>query len=286
MIKYLLFIFSFCSFLYSQPISYNPQFNNPQHKIDLERSLISGGMITLSVISIYHAGKPIYYNEARSKFHFTRNSRDELELFDNGHRGMDKFGHVFSTSLFAQNIYFLSRWSGFENTEASWTSFILASSIMGAMEVHDAYYERWGFTVGDFIANLAGASFVAGQYNSVFLRNFDYKLGYDFTHKAAEEAVIESYPNMTFWLTANPSGLLGKDLPEWFPDWLNIAVGVSTTHGYPHRRELLIGLDYNLKRIKTDSPFLRHLIVLLDRYKLPAPAIRLAPGFIGYGLYF
>jgi hypothetical protein len=286
MIKNLFIIFIFYGFLYSQPISYNPQFNSPKHKIDLERSLISGGMIAISVISIYHAGKPIYYNESQSKFHFTRNSRNELELFDNGHRGMDKFGHIFSTSLFAQNIYFLSRWSGFENNGASWTSFILASSIMGAMEVHDAYYERWGFTIGDFMANLAGASLIVGQYNIPFLRNFDYKMSYDFTHKAAEEAVIESYPNMTFWLSANPSGLFEKDLPDWFPNWLNVAVGISTTQQYPHKRELLIGIDYNLKRINTSSAFLRHLIVLLDRYKLPAPAIRLAPGFIGYGLYF
>ena len=199
---------------------------------------------------------------------------------------MDKFGHIFSTSLFAQNIYFLSEWSGFSDKNSSLSSFLLATSIMGAMEVHDAYYERWGFTIGDFIANLLGASFAVSQYNIPVLRNFDYKLSYDFTHKAADEAVIESYPNMTFWLTMNPSGLFEKHLPEWFPNWLNLGVGVSTTHNYPHRREILIGLDYNLKRIKTKSVFLEHLILLLDRYKLPAPVIRLAPGFVGYGLYF
>lgn len=286
MFKKFIFLLLINTSLFSQTISYNPQFDKVNQGIDWQRSLISGGLVAMSVITIYHAGKPIYYNEARSSFHFTRNSRNELELFDNGHRGMDKFGHIFSTSLFTQNIYFLSRWSGLDNKQSSWTSFLLATSIMGAMEIHDAYYERWGFTVGDFIANLSGAAFLAGQYNIPFLRNFDYKISYDFTQKAAEEAVIESYPNMTFWLSANPSGIFEKSFPEWFPNWLNIAIGVSTTQKYPHKRELLIGLDYNLKRIKTDSPFLRHLIVLLDRYKLPAPAIRLAPGFIGYGVYF
>lgn len=285
MLKYLFSLFLFTG-LYSQQISYNPQFSNTDNSFDWKRGLISGGIVTLSVISIYNAGKPIYYNQAQGNFHFTRDSRGNLEFFDNSQRGLDKFGHFFSASLFAQNIYFLSRWSGLNNKSASWTAFILASSIMGAMEIHDAYYERWGFSVGDFIANLSGAAFVAGQYNVPTLKNFDYKFSYDFTNKNSDDAAIESYPNMTFWFTANPSGLFKLDDSSWFPGWLNIAVGISITHPYPHRRELLIGLDYNLKRIKTRSVFLRHLLNVLDRYHFPAPAIRLAPGYIGYGLYF
>ena len=106
-----------------------------------------------------------------------------------------------------------------------------------------------------------------------------------FTRKKSDDAVIESYSNMTFWLTANPTGLF-KLKDSWFPSWLNIASGISVTHSQPHKTEILIGLDFNLKRIKTRSIFLKHLLHLVDRYKFPAPAIRLAPGFIGYGLYF
>jgi len=180
----------------------------------------------------------------------------------------------------------MSRWSGFNNESASLTSFVLASGIMGAMEIHDAYYKRWGFSVGDFIANVSGAAFIAGQQNIPLLRNFDYKFSYDFTSKKSDDAVIESYSNMTFWFSANPLGLFKIEDSNWLPNWLNIAVGVSITHPYPHRRELIIGLDYNLKRIKTSSVFLRHILNVLDRYHFPAPAIRLAPGYVAYGLYF
>ena len=282
---YLLLLIPVC-LLFSQTVSYEPQFQNKKNELSLEKSLVSASLVTFSVITIYQTGKPIYYNESRSKFRFTRRANGDLEIFDNGLRGLDKFGHIYSTSLFAQNIYFLSRWSGLNNKSASLTSFALASSIMGAMEIHDAYYKRWGFAIGDFIANLAGAAFIIGQQNYPFMRNIDYKMSYDFTKKAADEAVIESYPNMTFWLTANPAGLFEQHLPAWIPSWLNVAIGISTTHSRPHRRELIIALDYNLKRIKTKSVFVKHLIHLLDRYKLPAPGIRLAPGFIGYGLYF
>ena len=56
---------------------------------------------------------------------------------------------------------------------------------------------------------------------------------------------------MTYWLTVNPSGLFAKKIPSWIPNWINFAAGVSVTHSRPHKTEFLIGLDYNLKRIKT-----------------------------------
>jgi hypothetical protein len=271
--------------LFSQQIEYKPHFTNQQNEPDWQKGLISTGILTFSVIAIYQTGKPIYYNQERSAFHWTRVNGD-IEFYDNVHRGMDKHGHFFAASLFAQNIYFMSRWSGLNNENASYTSFFVSSAIMTAMEIHDAYYERWGFSVGDFLYNLAGAAFYVGQQNYALMRNLDFKMSYNFTQPNAESSVIESYPNMSYWLTVNPSGIYEKGFSGWFPNWLNIALGISTTHSTPHKTELLIGLDFNLKRIKTRSVFLNHLLHLIDRYKFPAPAIRLAPQFIGYGLYF
>lgn len=279
------YILLLATITYSQPIDYAPQFTNLNNDPDWQKGLISSGIITFSVISIYEAGKPIYYNQERSSFHWTR-VKGDLEFYDNNLRAIDKYAHFYSASLFAQNIYYMSRWSGLNNESASYTSFFLSSAIMTAMEIHDAYYERWGFSIGDFLYNLAGAAFYTGQQNYPLMRNLDFKMSYDFTTPKAENAVIESYPNMTFWLTANPCGFWSKSLPDWFPDWLNLAIGISSTHPLPHKTEILLGFDYNLKRIRTKSVFLNHIIHLIDRYKFPAPAIRLAPGFIGYGLYF
>lgn len=278
-------LFLFLNPLCAQQIDYNPQFTNLNNEFDWQKGLISTGILSFSIFSIYKAGKPIYYNQDKSNFHWTR-VKGDLEFYDNKHRGMDKFGHFYATSLFAQNIYFMSRWSGLNNVTASYTSFFLSTSIMTAMEIHDAYYERWGFSIGDFLYNIGGAAFYVGQQNYTFMRNIDYKMSYDFTKPGAEDTAIESYPNMTYWLTANPKGLFEKSIPGRFPSWINIAIGVSSTHPTPHKIEILLGLDFNLKRIKTNSVFLNHLIHIIDRYKLPAPAIRLTPGFIGYGLYF
>ena len=272
MLKIILPYIFICS-AFAQQIDYNPQFNNLKNDFDWQKGLISTGIISLSVLSVYQAGKPIYYNQSRSKFHWTR-VKGDIEFYDNSHRGLDKFAHFYSTSLFAQNIYYMSRWSGLNKASASYSSFFLSSTIMTAMEIHDAYYEKWGFSIGDFLFNLAGAAFYVGQQNYAFMRNLDFKLSYDFTRDGAEDTAIESYPNMTYWMTFNPSGVWKQNLPDWFPNWINIALGISTTHPLPHKTEILIGLDYNLKRIKTKYIFLNHLIHMIDRYKLPAPAIR------------
>jgi len=51
MLKYIIFAFLLSS-LYSQQISYDPQFSNTNNTFDWEGGLISSGIITLSVISI------------------------------------------------------------------------------------------------------------------------------------------------------------------------------------------------------------------------------------------
>ncbi len=283
MLKLSVFFLLIVSLLPGQSIDYRPDYSHPDASLQWDRGSISLGVVGFSVAAIYNAGRPIYYNEAKRDFHFTRNPNGDLEWFDNGHRGLDKFGHIYSAGLFAQNIRFLARWSGMGPEASSWTAFGLATGIMSAMEIHDAYYVRWGFTPGDFVANAIGAGFTSLQYHYPKWRAFDYKLGYNFTRPKSDEATIEDYTNMTFWLTFNAPAYFDREI-AWWPNWLNVATGVSVSRG--NRRELVVALDYNLKRIKTDSPFLRHLIVLLDRYKLPAPGLRITPDFIGYGLYF
>ena len=65
-------ILLFISSSFSQQIDYNPQFSNLKNNTDLQKGLLSTGILTFTVISIYETGKPIYYNEERSSFHFTR----------------------------------------------------------------------------------------------------------------------------------------------------------------------------------------------------------------------
>lgn len=250
------------------------------------RGGLSAGLILGTVGGFYIFTRPIYYDEKSVPFHFSRHPDGRLTFFENRHRGLDKFGHIFSTSLFAQNIYFLARWSGFGNKAASCLGTGLGIAIMAGMEVHDAHYERWGFSVGDFAANIVGGFLPIAQQNIPSLRHFDYKLSYHVTATKTNEDAIEDYENMTFWFSANPAGLFAGRLPGWFPDFLNLAVGVGLTRHDTRERELYISLDYRLKTIKTRSIILNQLIAVLDRFHLPAPAIRISPSVVSYGFFF
>ena len=270
----------------SQGFNAYDSFRDSPNRYQGWRGGLSAGLILGTVGGFYIFTRPIYYDEKSVPFHFSRHPDGHLTFFENDRRGLDKFGHIFSTSLFAQNIYFLSRWSGFSNKTASYLGAGLGIAIMTGMEVHDGLYERWGFSVGDFLANIVGGVFPVVQQNIPFLRHFDYKLSYHFTASQTNDDTIEDYENMTFWLTANPAGLFAGRLPGWFPDFLNLAIGVGLTRHDTREREVYISLDYRLKTIETRSVILNQVIAALDRFHFPAPAIRVSPSFVGFGFFF
>ena len=244
------------------------------------------GTVLGCIGSLYLLADEAYYNDNRVKFHWARNSETgNLDWFDNYHRGIDKFGHLYSTSLASQNLYFIARRCGYDNQEASWLAFGSSVTLLGAMEVWDAHFESWGFSVGDFIANVLGAALPVAQQNVSFMKHINYKMSYNFLAQKSDDPGIHDYEHMTFWLTFNPLGLSGSK-KQGLLSLLNIAVGYGFERYTTQKQEFYISLDYNLKEVKVNNPYLQQLITVLDRLHYPAPALRLAPGYIGYGLFF
>ena len=270
----------------SQEFAIYKSLENDSLQFSSKRAMISGGLLLSCVGVITLTIDEAYYQDHRVKFHFAKDAKGDLTWFDNYHRGMDKFGHMFSTSLFSQNIYFLSHWSGYSNKTSSMLGSSISIGLLGAMEVWDAHFESWGFSVGDFISNVAGGIYPVIQYNYKPLQNIDYKMSYNFLKEKSPDHSIHDYEHMTFWLTINPRGFSNSKFIRWFPSWLNIAAGISLDSYQNQEQEFYIGLDYNLKRIKTDSLILNQLIAFIDRFHLPAPAIRISPSTVYYGFFF
>lgn len=249
------------------------------------RGAITLGVFAGSLAALYLFADDAYYNDLRVPFHLARNN-NRVDWFDNRYRGMDKFGHIYSTSLFSQGFYYLARWSGFSPRASSMIGPGLSLSILTAMEIWDAHFKSWGFSPGDFWANMVGAAWPALQQNIPSLRAFDYKMSYNFSLPKSDEQGVHDYEHMTFWLTLNPARLAGNRLGTYFPKFVNIAFGVGLNSYRSQKREIYLGLDWNLKAIKSNSVFFRQLIAFIDRFHLPAPVVRISPGFIAYGLYF
>ncbi len=247
------------------------------------------GSATLGAIGgLYLFADDAYYQDNRVSFHWAHHMDGRIDWFDNSYRGIDKFGHIFSTSLFADNFYFLAQNLGYDASTASAMAFSSAVTILGAMEIWDAHFEHWGFSPGDFLANLTGAAFASLRPHSPVLKGLNYKLSYDFLDAKSPGHSVHDYEHMIFWLTANPKELLalqGIALPKEF-FFVNVAIGFGINRTQPRQQEWYLALDFNWEAIPIKNPFLRHFVKELNRFHLPAPTIRIAPGFVAYGLFF
>ncbi|MGH2574814.1 MAG: hypothetical protein ACRDFC_03835, partial [Ignavibacteria bacterium] len=104
--------------------------------------------------------------------------------------------------------------------------------------------------------------------------------------------LLDDYTNMTFWLSVSPEGLLPKEISKIYPGFLAFAIGLSiknashlrgSTNAY---REWFLSLDYDINKLPGNSEFLKKLKKILNFYHFPAPAVRISPSGIWYGLYF
>lgn len=256
----------------------------PSH-IVLWRASASAAVFAASGLGLYVFADDAYYQDRRSSFHWARLSDGRIDWFDNYYRGMDKFGHIYSASLFAENFYVLARWSGFSRNQSNWIAPSASAVILSAMEFWDAHFVSWGFSPGDFTANLVGASFPVLQKNLRFFRALDYKMSYDFRPSQATSEGAHDYTRMTFWLSANPV-MLHKSLNTFLPEWLNLALGVSLESYQNRRREIFIAPDINFKNLAPKGFFLRQIFRILDRFHLPLPAVRVAPHWAFYLIYY
>jgi len=104
------------------------------------------------------------------------------------------------------------------------------------------------------------------------------------------EKFLKDYNAQTFWFSFNLSSLAQA---EKIPSWLNVAIGYSAENMYGGFRnrwtsgeeiyftddqskrysQFILALDYDLSKIKTESPFLKALLGASNALKFPAPAI-------------
>jgi len=116
------------------------------------------------------------------------------------------------------------------------------------------------------------------------------------------EQLSDDYNGHTYWFSGNINRLTKQSV---LPPWLNVAVGYSaggmfgefenkteyngvTIPETQRHRQLLLSLDIDFAKIKTNSKFLKILFQGLNVVKVPFPAIELNTKgeFKGHWLYY
>ncbi len=240
-----------------------------------------------------------FYNDeyaARAPFH-TFNDWYNADL------NIDKLGHVWGTQSYVQALYHMFRWTNMQEHDAMYWSSGLALLYQLEMEITDGLYAKWGFSWWDMAANTVGAAWPNLQRLYPVLQPVMLKMSY---HPSAsvkqgwvEHDYLRDYDGFTYWLTLSVDDVLPENLRPWWPDWLGIAVGYGGNRTMLGKnvynsaggvgqgeQEWYIALDYDLRKLPGDSAFLRWLKESFNIFHFPAPAIRITPSAVYYGLYF
>lgn len=243
------------------------------------------GTSTLYASTLYGLNELWYKDYDRSSFHFFNDNSQWL--------GVDKVGHSYSAYVSATTGIKAFEWAGYSKKQSALIGGSIGWVFLGTVEVFDGFSEEWGFSSGDMIANTIGTSVAVGQYllweKQIMRLKFSYSpseyreyrpnvLGQNET-----QGFLKDYNGQTYWASFNLNSIDQRIKPQW----LNIAFGYggtgmvyandsyTTENGevFNQRRQYYLSLDIDFERIPTNHAWVKTLLVCLNYFKLPFPAL-------------
>jgi Predicted periplasmic lipoprotein (DUF2279) len=231
-----------------------------------------------------------YKKFAHSRFHYFNDNNEWLNV--------DKVGHATTAYNIAAIQNDLMRWGGIRSGTAALIGTLTGLGFMSMIEIMDGHSEKWGFSKGDMLANIAGCVLFEGQQLLWHEQRISLKYSYHATifpqYYPAElgsngpQRMLKDYNGQSYWLSFNIASFLPAS--SHFPQWLNISAGYGAegmvgavknpteVNGRPvpefkRYRQFYLSFDTDLYRIDGLSPLASSLLELNRTIKTPAPAL-------------
>lgn len=265
---------------------YPPAVNNSR----LGTVVISESIIaTAGLIGLHY----LWYKKfPRSRFHLFNDNAEWMY--------MDKLGHATTAYNMSAIQYDMMRWSGVNNTKATWIAGLTSLGLQTIVEVFDGYSQKWGFSKGDMLANILGSTLFMTQQFAWGEQRMRLKFSFHRTiyskYAPAElgsnkwQSWLKDYNGQTYWLLVNPSSFLKSNTDV--PRWLNISfgygaegmigarsnpakIGDRTIPDFKRVNRYLLSLDADLKRLDRNANRPNTLLSIPNMIKFPAPALEL-----------
>lgn len=276
--------------------------SEPSSSVNKKRLwIVAGGNAVLWTGSFIALNQAWYAGYPRSSFHFFNDNAEWNQ--------MDKAGHVWTSYQVSRGSAEAWKWSGLNRNKSAIFGGLSGIMYQSIIEIQDGFSEEWGFSWGDFAANIGGAGIYLFQELGWKEQRIQVKLSYwpyDYPDGISDrrnqlfgqspmERILKDYNSQTYWISAN----IASFFPDsGIPSWLNISLGYGadgmlggysnvwqnkegTTFDYSavkRVRKLYLSPDIDLTRIRTKSKLLRTLLFTLNMIKIPAPAIELSKG--------
>lgn len=229
--------------------------------------------------------KNLWWKGDKSPFHFNWKEDWTYAL------GSDKFGHFYFPML-ATNMYadaFV--WSGINKERSLLYGGITALTYQSFTEIKDGFSKQWGFSWGDFSANVFGSAYPLLQYKYPQLKNFNMKISFfpsEHFKNGSNKVIFDDYESTYHWLSISIANYLPEEVRKYYPAFLNVAIGHSVK-GFDtnsRHREIYLALDLNTDELPGNSSFIKFMKKYLNFYHFPMPAVKVYPDVVWYGLKF
>ncbi|MEJ7611430.1 MAG: DUF2279 domain-containing protein [Ferruginibacter sp.] len=253
-----------------------------------------------------------YKDYPQSNFHIFNDGAEWLQ--------MDKIGHVYSAYASSRASMELWRWTGISRKKRILLGGFSGAFYQTAIETLDGFSAEWGWSWGDFAANVAGSSLLVAQEFAWNEQRIQFKWSF---HKKSytdpqlnarskelfgtgkPERFLKDYNGQTYWLSANLRSFMPQSrLPRWF----QVAVGTgveglfgargnydadkngSVTFSRPEiqrYRQWYLAPDIDLTKIKTRKKGIKMALNILSIVKFPTPSLEYSKkGFSVNWLHF
>jgi len=284
----------------------NYPYNKKRVRFVTAANIIGYGALLIGLNAEWYAKYP------RSGFHFFNDDAEWLQI--------DKAGHVYSAYTESRASMEAWRWAGLPRKERIWLGGLSGVAYQSIIEVLDGFSSQYGFSPGDFAANIIGSGMFIGQEFAWDDQRIKFKFSFHRKNygeadldkradaiygKTEIERFIKDYNAQSYWLSAN--------IKSFFPDaklprWLSFSVGYGAEGMFGARsniahdangnitfdrsdikryRQWYLSPDVDFSKIKTNKKGLKILFFVLDAFKFPAPALEYSNGsFKGHWIVF
>ncbi|MEP7080552.1 MAG: DUF2279 domain-containing protein [Ginsengibacter sp.] len=273
------------------------QFNKKRIRLVTAANIVGYGGTLIALNYIWYANYP------RSGFHFFN---DDAEW-----QQMDKVGHVYSAYIESNASMEMWRWAGLSRKKRIWIGGLSGVAYQSIIEILDGFSSEYGFSPGDFTANIIGsATFISQELawdeQKIKLKFSFHRKNYGDDQldmrankiygKSEAERFIKDYNGQTYWASANLKSFFKESK---FPPWLNLAVGYGAEGMFGARnniatdangnitfdrsdirryRQWYIAPDIDLTKIHSNSKVAKVLLFVANSFKFPTPSLEFCEG--------
>ena len=245
-----------------------------------------------------------YHDKKRVPFHFYNDFK--------GWNQVDKFGHFYASYLESNIGYSLLKKFKFSEKKSLYFGGFQGLILETPIEFFDAYYQGWGFSLSDMVANSFGSLFFIIQQKFFGKQLIKPKLSFSKSIYAKDangllgkdnllSQFVYDYNGYTYWFSFSPNSIFKLSR---IPKWLNFALGYGANGmlgefenkliyrgvelpNYKRYRQFYFSLDIDLSKIQSNSKFLKNVFNIISYIKIPMPTIELSNKKLkGHYLFF